>query len=133
MAKRTYPWLLATVAAADNFPSPLARRDADTGIPVAKKRRVMAPYSANPEDSNVTKTSSTDAEKAVRPADADADADPMTAMQQLKYSAKRAPPSALTLQYDKQQNGRRRNHNRYNEYKKEWPAVASVAPASTNM
>jgi hypothetical protein len=62
MAKRTYPWLLATVAVVDNFSSPLARQMV---IQVFQRQRsvVMAPYSQIQRDSNVTKTSSTDAER----------------------------------------------------------------------
>jgi hypothetical protein len=120
MAKRN---LLAAVAVADTFPSPSPRRDEEADIPAAKMPRLTVPFSANPEE-YVTKTASSDAEEAVRPADAD----PMTGIE-LKASAKRAPPNLTTLEYDKKLNDQRRNHNRYNDL----PAVAPMAPAPTNM
>jgi hypothetical protein len=114
MTKRTYPWLLAPVAAA-TLPStsPLPSRDAD--LPVAKKSRLTVPFSANPEK-YVTKSASSDAEEAVRPADADIEADPMTALQS-NASAIRALPFVSPLL----------------EYGRELTGVAPMAPAPTNL
>jgi hypothetical protein len=105
MPKRTYPWLLAP-AAAETIPSLSPSQHLD--IPVAKIPRLLVPLSANPED-YVTKTATSDAEEAVRPADADA-----------------YPKTGMQL-------NQQRNHKSYNECRRALAAVAPMAPVPTNM
>jgi hypothetical protein len=130
ISKRTNPWSAARV---ETLPSTSTWRD--EGIPMAKIPRLTVPLSATAEES-VTNTASSHAEEDIPPAYAHAN--PMTAMQ-LKASVNRAPPSALTLLENETipthelEPTDQRKHNSINEYRKECPAFAPMAPAPTSM
>jgi hypothetical protein len=127
-AKRSYPWL-AAAGAAVTLPSSSSSQDED--IPAAKMPRLLVPFPATAEE-DAAKTASPDAEEAIPPADADADADPLTAMPS-NASANSGSPSVSTLENDANLTRRvepnvQRMHNSGNEWRKDWAAVVAMAP-----
>jgi hypothetical protein len=112
VAKRSYPKLPATGIAVSLPTSSSPSQDED--IPLAKMPRLLAPTPATAEE-DITKSAS-----------ADADADPMTAMQPNARATKLTREADPNVQ---------RMQNSGNECRKDWAAVVAMAPVPvlTNM
>jgi hypothetical protein len=135
--KRSYPWLPATGAAV-TLPSSSSSSSQYEDIPAAKMPRLLVPFPTTAEE-DATKTTSPEAEDAIPPVDADADAHPMTAMPS-NASATSGPPSVSTLENDAEltrhvEPNVQRMHSSGNECRKDWAAIVALAPVPvpTNM
>jgi hypothetical protein len=112
VAKRSYPKLPATGIAVSLPTSSSPSQDED--IPLAKMPRLLAPTPATAEE-DITKSAS-----------ADADADPMTAMQPNANATKLTREADPNVQ---------RMQNSGNECRKDWAVIVAMAPVPvpTNM